>query len=298
MRRQRALRVSLAVGLAGAVVGAGYGVATGAIPDSTGAGVPGVALFLAAAMLTVPFSLAATAAYLALRHRVLVPLVAVVGFLVAAVVVVPTLPGWHSGQVVVGVLVLGPMVAVLALLEVLGRATVGRLAAPPSRVGWQALSVGVMAALGYLGVFALRAALPLWRIDTGVPSRLPPTLDMAVLLWYVLGSALLLVGLPVALNRRFGLLAPGVGLLSFLAVDLAFVQPAVATGNALVVALLVGIWPTLAVTFVGCGVLEWWLRLRRGGSGRNGPGPGEDGPEADTEDGGVTVESGVFGDRV
>ncbi len=291
MRRDRAVRVSLVVGLVGAVVGAGYGVATGAIPDSTGAGIPGVSLFLAVALLSVPFAIAAGTALLALRHRVLSPMVAVAAFLVAAVAVVPALQGWHSGQVVVGGLVLGPILAVVALAETLVRARLGRLAAPPSPDAWRALSVGVMAALVYLGVFAVRAVLPLWRIDTGAPSRVPPALDLAVTLVYVLGAALVLVGLPVALNRRYGLLAPGVGMLGFLAVDLAFVQPAVAGGSELVVALLLGVWPTLAVLLAAVGALEWWLRARRGEYDEN---EGEEGGG----DGGPTVEAGLFGDRV
>jgi hypothetical protein len=300
MRRDRAGRASLVAGTVGAAIGIGFGVATGIIPDSTAPGLPGVALVLLAALLSVPFALAAGAAYLALTHRVVLPLVAVVGFSAGAVVAVPAVRGLHAGEVLIGVLVVGPLVVVLALLEALGRARRDRLAAPPSPATWRAVSVGVAAALLYSGVFAVRAVIPLWRIDTGVPSRLSPALDLALTLWYVLGAALVLVGVPVALNRRYGLVAPAVGLLAFLAVDLAFVQPAVAEGSDLVVALLVGVWPTVAVGLAALGAGEWWFRARRGDYDDRGddPGDGGDGPDGGGDDEGLTVEGGLFGDRL
>ena len=300
MRRDRAGRASLVAGTVGAAIGIGFGVATGIIPDSTAPGLPGVALVLLAALLAVPFALAAGAAYLALTHRVVLPLVAVVGFSAGAVVAVPAVRGLHAGEVLIGVLVIGPLVVVLALLEALGRARRDRLAAPPSPATWRAVSVGVVAALLYTGVFAVRAVIPLWRIDTGVPSRLPPSLDLALTLWYVLGAAMVLVGVPVALNRRYGLVGPAVGLLAFLAVDLAFVQPAVAEGSDLVVALLVGVWPTIAVGLAAVGAGEWWFRARRGDYDDRGddPGDGGDGPDGGGDDEGLTVEGGLFGDRV
>ena len=291
MRRDRAGRASLVAGVVGAAIGVGFGVATGIIPDSTASGLPGVALVLLAALLAVPFALAAGAAYLALTHRVVLPLVAVVGFSAGAIVAVPAVRGLHAGEVLIGVLVVGPLMVVLALLEALGRARRDRLAAPPSPATWRAVSVGVVAALVYSGVFAVRAVIPLGRIDTGVPSRLSPALDLALTLWYVLGAALVLVGVPVALNRRYGLVGPAVGLLAFLAVDLAFVQPAVAEGTELVVALLLGVWPTLSVFLAAVGGVEFWLRRRRGEYDRE---EGDDEEAAESP----TVEDGLFGDRV
>lgn len=290
MLRDREVRASLAVGLLAAAVGAGYGVATDVIPLSVGGGSLPVALLLYAALLAVPFGLGAATAYLAFEHRVLLPLV-----IVAVFAAVPGALGWHGGLLVVGLLAVGPLVVVVALAETLARAWLGRLANPPTREGWRALSVGVMAAVVYFGVFAIRAVLPLWRIDTGAPVRVPPAVDLALTLWYVLGASLVLVGLPVALNRRFGLLAPGVGLVGFLLVDLAFVQPAVAEGTELVVALLLGVWPTLAVLFGAVGVVEWWYRARRG-EYDEGEGGGASGTRDDEE--GLTVEGGLFGDRV
>ena len=285
MLRDGDVRASLAVGLLAAAVAGGYGVATDLIRPPGAPGVlPGI-LLLYAALLVVPFGLGAGAALLALRHRVVLPLVVVAGF-----AAVPAVLGWHSGLLVVGVLVAGPLVVVVALAETLVRAGLGRLAEPPSPRGLRALSVGAMAAVLYFGVFALRAVLPLWRIDTGVPPLVPPAVDLALTLWYVLGASLVLVGLPVALNRRVGLLAPVVGLLAYLLVDFAFVQPAVAAGTELVVALLLGVWPTLAVLLAAVGAVEWWLRRRRGDD--------EEWDGDDGEDGGLSVESGLFGDRV
>jgi mannose-6-phosphate isomerase-like protein (cupin superfamily) len=283
MLRDRTVRASLSVGLLAAAVAGGYGVATDLIRPPGAPGVLPGTLLLYAALLVVPFGLGAGAAFLALRHRVVLPLVVVAGF-----AAVPAMLGRHSGLVVVGVLVAGPFVAVVALAETLVRAGVGRLAEPPSPRGLRALSVGVMAAVVYFGVFAVRAVLPLWRIDTGVPSLVPPAVDLAVTLWYVLGASLVLVGLPVALNRRFGLLAPVVGLLAYLLVDFAFVQPAVANGTGLVVALQLGVRPTLAVLLAAVGAVEWWLRRRRGDYDEGG----------DDEDGGLSVEGGLLGDRV
>jgi hypothetical protein len=293
MRRVRAGRASIVAGTVGAAIGLGFGVVTGIIPDSAGPGLPGVALVLLAALLSVPFALTAGAVYLALTHRVVLPLVTVAGVAAGAVLGVPAVRGLGSGEVLIGVLVVGPLVVVLALLEALGRARRDRLAAPPSPATWRAVSVGVAAALLYSGVFAVRAVIPLWRIDTGVPARLSPALDLALTLWYVLGAALVLVGVPVALNRRYGLVAPAVGLLAFLAVDLAFVQPAVAEGSDLVVALLVGVWPTVAVGLAAVGAGEWWFRARRGDYDDGGDDPGDGGDKK-----GLTVEGGLFGDRV
>ncbi|PSP79577.1 hypothetical protein BRC88_08420 [Halobacteriales archaeon QS_4_69_225] len=283
---QRDVRRSLAVGVVAVVVAVGYGVATDVIrPPSTP--VLPATLLLYAALVTVPFGLGTGAALLALRYRVVAPGVALAGF-----AALPALFGWYAGVTVVGVLVAGPFVVVVALAETLVRARVGRLRTSPSPRGFRALSVGVMAAVVYAGIFAVRAVLPLWRIDTGVPATtVPPTVDLAVTLWYVLGASLVLVGLPVALNRRFGLLAPGAGLLAYLLVDFAFVQPAVAEGAELVVALLLGVWPTLSVLLAVVGVVE--LRLR----GDDDPDSGDD-DGGDGDDEGLTVEGGLLGDRV
>ena len=284
---QRDVRRSLAVGVVAVVVAVGYGVATDVIRPPTTPVLPAT-LLLYAALVTVPFGLGTGATLLALRHRVVAPGVALAGF-----AALPALFGWHAGVTVVGVLVAGPFVVVVALAETLVRARLRRLRTPLSAAGLRALSVGVMAAVVYAGIFAVRAVLPLWRIDTGVPATtVPPAVDLAVTLWYVLGASLVLVGLPVALNRRFGLLAPGAGLLAYLLVDLAFVQPAVAEGAELVVALLLGVWPTLSVLLAAVGVVEFRLR----GGDDPDPDSGDDGGDGDDE--GLTVEGGLLGDRV
>ncbi len=281
---QRDIRRSLAVGVVAAAVAVGYGVATDVVRPPAVPLVPAT-LLLYAALVAAPFGLSAGAALLALRYRVVAP-----GIVLAGFAALPALLGWRAGVAVVGVLVAGPFVVVVALAETLVRARLGRLATPPSAAGLRALSVGVMAAVVYAGVFAVRAVLPLWRIDTGVPATVPPPVDLAVTLWYVLGVSLVLVGLPVALNRRFGLLAPGAGLLAYLLVDLAFVQPAVAEGTELVVALLLGVWPTLAVLLAAVGAAEFRLRGR--------PDDPEDPDDPGDGDEGLTVEGGLFGDRV
>jgi hypothetical protein len=291
MDRRRAVRVSLGLGLVGAGLGVGFGVVTGVIPDSGAEGVLDAAVLLVVALSSVPFALAAGSSYLALRHRVLVPLVAVVAAAGGLGWGAANVTGLQSGEALVVVLLVGPPIVVVGLLEALARARLGRLAAPPTAATWQAVSIGVMAALLYAGVFALRAVIPLSRIDTGVPSPPNPTLQLALTLWYVMGAALVLVGVPVALNRRYGLVAPAAGLLGFLAVDLAFVQPAVAGGSELVVALVLGGWPVVAVGLAAVGALEWWLRARRGEYD-------EEGPADDGGDEALTVEGGPFGDRV
>jgi hypothetical protein len=250
---------------------------------------PGVAygsILAATAVAVVPFAVAGGSAYVAAYHRVLAPLL-----LAALFAVLPGVLGWHGGELLVGVFVMGPFVVAAGLAELLVRARFGRLRNPPSEAGLRALSVGVMAAVVYFGVFTIRAVLPLWRIDTGAPSALPESVDLLLTLWYVLGIALVLVGLPVALNRRFGLVAPLFGLAAYLLVDLAYLQPLVAEGAELVVALLVVVLPLLAAVFAGVGAAEWRIRARRG-----------EYDEVDEEggDGGgrFTVEGGLFGDRV
>lgn len=280
----------------GAVVTAawlGYGLLGGVLPVSTDAGFLLGSLLLYAAMGSVTFAAAAGAAYLALRHRVLLPAVAIVGY-----AVVPVVISRDTGVLWISPLVVAPLVVPVALSETLVRARLGSLVHPPSLEGWRAVSVGVMAAVVYAGVVVLRAVLPLWRIDTGVPPQLSPTTQLAVTAWYVLGGSLVLVGLPVALNRRFGLLSPVVGLLAYLLVDLAYVQPAVADGRELAVGLLLQAWPALAVGLAAAGAAEWWFRARRGEYDADGGGGNGDGPVERTDDRGLSVEGGPFGDRV
>lgn len=288
MFRERTGPLALIVGIAAAAVALGYGAATDLVRVPASSGVPYAEIVVGATLFVVPFALGAVGTVLALRHRVVTPL-----GLVAVFAAVPAVFGWHADQVLVGVLVVGPMVVVGGLLETLVRLRFGRFRAPPSAATLRALSVGVMAATVYFGVFAFRAVLPLWRIDTGAPPTVAPTADLALMLWYVFGVALVLVGLPVALNRRWGLLAPLVGLLAYLLVDLAFVQPAVAAGAELVVVLLLAVWPTLAAVLASIGVLEWWFRARRGEYDEPEDGDGDGEAEA-----GLSVEGGLFGDRV
>lgn len=278
----------LVAGALAALVTLGYGVATDLVGVPATPGVPFGEVLVAATLAVVPFATAGAAAALALRHRVVLPLA-----IAAVFAVLPALLGWHADQVLVGVLVAGPFVVVVALGETLARARLGRLRNPPTGAGYRALSVGVMAAVLYFGVFTVRAALPLWRVDTGAPATLPPAADLALTLWYVLGASLVLVAPPVALNRRFDLLAPLVGLIAYLLVDLAYLQPLVAEGSELVVVLLLAVWPLLSAVFASVGAVEWWVRDRRGeydepedegGDGGNG--------------GGLTLEGGLFGDRV
>lgn len=289
------MRASLVAGTAVTAAWLGYGVAIDAVPFPVGPGFIAGALLLYGAMAAVPFAVGAGAAYLALRHRVLFPAVAVVGYAAA-----PATVRLETTLIWVSVLVAGPLVVVPALVETLLRARLGRLANPPSLDGWRAIALGATAAVGYAGIVALRALLPLWRIDTGAPPRVPPTTQAASSLWYVLGLSLVLVGLPVASNRRFGLLSPVVGLLGFLLVDLAFIQPAVARGEGLVLGTLLAVWPTLAVGLSVLAVAEWWLRTRRGDYDERDEGgdDGEDVDRTDRDDDGLTVEGGFFGDRV
>lgn len=293
MLRDRTVLGCLAVGALASAVAVAYGFATGLVRDPATPGVPLGEVLVAATLLVVPFALAAGAAAFAFRHRVVLPIATLTTF-----AALPALLGWHGDQLLVGVLVVGPLVVVVALVETLGRAWLGRLRNPPTEAGYRALSLGVMAAVLYAGVFTIRAALPLWRLDTGAPEALPPAVDLAVTLWYVLGAALVLVGVPVALHRRFDLLAPLVGLVAYLLVDLAYLQPLVAEGAELVVVLLLAVWPTLAAVFAGVGAAEWWVRDRRGEYDEPEDGDeGDRGGEGD-EDGGLSLEDGLFGDRV
>ena len=297
MTSDRAVLGGLVAGVLASVVAVGYGVATHLVPAPAAPGIPLAELIVDATLVVVPFAVGGGATYLAIRHRIVAPIV-----LVAGLAVLPLPLGWGAEQALVGVLVVGPLVVVAGVAELLVRAHLGRLANPPTERGYRALSIGVMAAVVYFGVVTLRAVLPLWRLDAGSPGAFPPGVGLAVILWYVLGVSVVLVGLPVALNRRFGLLAPLVGLAAFLLVDLAFLQPLVAEGADLVVVLLVAVWPTLAALLAGVALLEWWFRDRRGeyDESDDGDGDGGDGEgEGDTEhENGFSLEGGLFGDRV
>jgi hypothetical protein len=292
MLRDRTPIRPLAVGALASVVALAYGLTTDLVGVLAAPGVPFGDELVLATLAVAPFAAGAVAAALALRYRVVLPLAAVTVF-----AALPTLLGWHAEQVLVGVLAAGPLVVVAGLAETLGRAWLGRLRDPPSPAGLRALSVGVMAAVLFFGVFAIRAALPLWRLDDGPPAALPAGVDLPLTLWYVLGASLVLVGVPVALNRGFDLLAPLVGLVAYLLVDLAYLQPLVAEGSAPVVVLLLAVWPTLAAAYAGAGAVEWWVRDRRGEYDE----PEEDDEGGDGGDGegeGLTLEGGLFGDRV
>lgn len=294
MLRDRITLGCLAVGVLASAVALAHGVETDVLRDPTTPGVPFGEVLVAVTLLVVPFAVAAGATALALRHRVVLPIATL-----PVLAVLPALPGWGADQVLVAVLVGGPLAVVVALAETLGRARLGRLQNPPMEPGYRAISLGVMAALLYVGVFTIRAALPLWRLDPGTPEALPSAIGVGLplILWYVLGAALVLVGIPVALNRRFDLLAPLVGLVAYLLVDLAYLQPLVAEGAEFVVILLFAGWPTLAVFLSGAGALEWWIRDRRGEYDE--PEDGEEGGEGGGGDGeGLTLEGGLFGDRV
>lgn len=288
MDQDRAALASFAVGGLAAAVAVSYALTTDLVGVPESPGLPLAAPLVAAAVLAVPFGVGTAAAYLALRYRVVSPLV-----LVAAFAALPTALEWTAEQAFVAALVVGPLAVVAALGDVLVRAHLGQPGAP-SRADADAVTVGVAAAAVYAGVFAVRAAMPMWYLEAGAPSPFPPAVDLPLVLWYLLGVSVVLVGLPVASNRRFGLLAPLFGLLAYLLVDLAFVQPRVAAGADLVVLLFVAVWPTLAVLLAGVGAVEWYLRDRRG-EFEDG---GGEGGEGDGDDRGFSLEGGLFGDRV
>ncbi|MEF8808558.1 hypothetical protein [Natronomonas sp.] len=288
MDRDRALLVGGGVGVLAAALALAYAFVLDLVGVPPTPGVAYGSILVAAAVAVVPFAVGGGTAYLAARHGVAAPLL-----LVGVFAVLPGALGWHGGELLVGIFVMGPFVVVASLAELLVRARFGRLWNPPSEAAFRALSVGVMAAVVYFGVFMLRAVLPLWRIETGAPSALPESVDLLLTLWYVLGIALVLVGVPVALNRRFGLVAPLFGLAAYLLVDLAYLQPLVADGSELVVSLLVVVLPLLAAVLAGAGAVEWWIRARRGDYDEVDEEGGEGG-----EGGGFTLEGGLFGDRV
>lgn len=286
MDRDRAALVGAGVGLLASALAIAYAFVVDLIGIPPTPGIPYGSILVAAAVVVVPFAVAGGSAYVAAYHRVFAPL-----SLVALFAVLPGALDWGGGELLVGIFVVGPLVVVAGLADLLVRARFDRLRNPPSPAGYRALSVGVMAAVIYFGVVTFRAILPLWRIDTGAPPTLPPSVDLLLTLWYVFGISLVLVGLPVALNRRFGLVAPLFGLAAYLLVELAFIQPLVAEGAELVVSLLVVVWPLLAALLAGVSVVEWWARKRRGEY--------EDHDEEDGGEGGTfTVEGGLFGDRV
>lgn len=287
MLRDRALVGSLAVGVVASLVGAGYWLTVPAVRSPDAPAVPFVGLLAGVTAVVVPFAVGAGAAALAARYRIVSPLT-----LVAVFAALPPVLGWNAEQSLVGVFVVGPLVVVAGIGDALVRVRFRQPEIPLSEADLRALSVGIMAAVLYTGVFTYRALLPLWRLGAGSPPTLPAGVDTVLASWYVFGVALVLVGAPVALNRRYGLLGPLVGLVAYLLADLAFVQPLVAGGAELVVGLLVVVWPLLAALLAGLGAAEWWARARRG-EYEQGGGDGGDPPERD-----LSVEEGLFGDRV
>lgn len=287
MLDDRTLVGSIAVGVLGTLVALGYAVGTALIRVPGDPGIPFGGALVAVTLVVVPFAVAAGSAYLAFEYRIVSPLV-----LVAVFAALPYILEWNADQLLVGLLTVGPFVVVAGLADGLVRARFGRLENPPTETTYRAISVGAMAAVVYFGVFALRAAIPLWQLGAGTPAMFPAAVDLPVVLWYVLGVSAVLVGVPVAVNRRFGLQAPAVLLLGYLLVELAFIQPLVAEGAGLVILLLLVVWPVLAVLLSVVAVVEWWLRARRGEYEDDDEDDGEGGrPE-------FSVEGGLFGDRV
>jgi hypothetical protein len=289
MLRDRALVGSLAVGVVASLVGAGYWLTVPAVRPPDASAVPFVGPLAGAAAVVVPFAVGAGAAALAARYRIASPL-----SLVAVFAALPAVLGWNAEQSLVGVFLVGPLVVVAGIGDALVRVRFRQPELPLSEADLRALSVGIMAAVLYTGVFTYRVLLPLWRLGAGSPPTLPAGVDTVLASWYVFGVALVLVGAPVALNRRYGLLGPLVGLVAYLLADLAFVQPLVAEGAEPVVGLLVVVWPLLAALLAALGAVEWWVRARRGEYEQGGEdGDGGDPPERD-----LSVEEGLFGDRV
>jgi hypothetical protein len=289
MNRDKAALAGVGVGVLASALALAYAFVVNLIGLPPTPGVPYGTILAAVAVAVVPFAVAGGSAYVAARHGIAAPIV-----LIAIFALAPVALGWTGDELLVGLFVVGPFVVVAGLADALLRARVGRLKNPLSEAGYRALSVGVMAAIIYFGVFTLRAVLPLWRIDTGAPRTLPPSVDLLLMLWYVFGVALVLVGLPVALNRRFGLVGPLFGLAAYLLIDLAYLQPLVAEGAELVVVLLLAVWPLLASLLAGVGVAEWWVRKRRGEYEQ----ADEEGGDGGDGGGRFTVEGGLFGDRV
>lgn len=286
MQRDRSRLVSLVVGVLAAVAGFGYLLTVHPIGVPEPAGVPAPQFIVGASFLVVPFALAAGAAYLALNHRVVLP-VLIAGFAAIAAIL-----DWGADGVLFAAVAAGQLAVVVAFAELLVRNRVGELANPPSADAYRAISIGAMGAVLYFGAFTIRAVLPLWRSDAAVLGSLTETTGLVFLLLFVLGSALVLVAPPIALNRGLGVQVPIVGLVAYLLVDLAFVQPAIASGTQLLHLQFLAIWPMLAVLLTGVGLLEWWLRTR--GGEYDEPDEADEAGEGE----GLSVEGGLFGDRV
>lgn len=284
MNRDRSRIVSLVVGAIAGVAGFGYLLTVHPIGVPEPAGVPFPQIIVGVSFLLVPFALAAGAAYLALNHRVVLPI------LVVGLAAIAAILDLGADGVLFAAVAAGHLAVVVAFVELLARNRVGELANPPSADAYRAISIGAMAGVIYFGAFTIRAVLPLWRSDAAVVEGFSGPVDLAFLLAFVLGSALVLVGPPVALNRAVGVQLPVVLLGAYLLADLAFVQPAIAGGTELLHLQFLAIWPLLAVLFAGIGLLEWWYRERRGEY---------DEPEEEGKgDEGLSVEGGLFGDRV
>lgn len=288
MPRDRTLAGSVATGALALVVAVGYRLGTDLVRPPEGTGVPYADVLAVTTLVVVPFAIATGATILALRYRVVSPLA-----LVGAFAALPGLLGWDTDQLVVGLLVVGPFVVFAGLVDIVTRARMGRLDDPPAEADFRALSLGAMAAVLYLGVFVVRVVLPVWYATGSAPAGVPASVDPALVLWYVLGASMILVGVPVALNRRFGLVTPLLGLVAYLLVDLAYLQPAMAGGAALAGVVLLIVWPLLAALLAGVGAVEWWVRDRRGEFDE-----ADDGQGGQRGEGGLSVEEGLFGDRV
>lgn len=286
MQRDRTRIASLVIGLLAAVAGFGYLLTVHPIGVPEPDGVPAPQFIVGVSFLVVPFALAAGAAYLALNHRVVLPV------LIAGLAAIAAILDWGADGVLFAAVAAGQLAVVVAFVELLVRNRAGELANPPSAAAYRAISIGAMGAVLYFGAFTIRAVLPLWRSDAAVLGALSETAGLVFLLVFVLGSALVLVAPPIALNRGLGVQAPVVALVAYLLVDLAFVQPAIASGTQLLHLQFLAIWPMLAVLLTGVGLLEWWVRDRRGEYDE----PKETDEGGDEE--GLSVEGGLFGDKV
>ena len=127
MTSDRAVLGGLVAGVLASVVALGYGLATDLVRAPAAPGVPLTELLVDVTLVVVPFAVGGGAAYLAIRHQIVTPIV-----LVAGLAVLPLPLGWGAEQALVGVLVVGPLLVVAGVAELLVRAHLGRLANPPT----------------------------------------------------------------------------------------------------------------------------------------------------------------------
>lgn len=245
-----------------------YAVLAGIAPEPVAepsVRIPGL-LFTVIVPAVAAFVLGAGAAALWDRFALRAPAVGLALGTVAAVVVGPT-------EEIAWLLLFGSIgwLALLAAVELLVRAARVRFARDSDAAAAASLTSseragvgGAVAGLAYAAVFVVAVVIPSWNGASGPEA--PGSVEAVLTVAFLAGAFCLLLGVPVALAIRHGLLSPLLVPALWVGQDLLSRWAIYDTGEVAIIAFTLG-WPIALALILGLAGGEWllrqgWRRLR------------------------------------